>query len=1102
MTPLDHSSSAVFTPDAQQQRAIDHPLAPLRIVAGAGSGKTEVMAQRVVSLVQRGAVADHEVLGLTFSNKAAANLRDRIVRRLGPANRVHVSTYHGFGAQIIREHTIALGLPSEPRLLDRARSFQLLLHEFNRVDLPNRKLGRPHQLVEETLTLSSSLADHLVSVAELRADCLAIAANGSLSPVVRRVARSRADLCILLDAYAAAKRRLGVLDFGDQIALAVEAVRTDPSIADALRRRYRAVLLDEFQDTNVAQRELLKLVWVEGFPDGAAPLTAVGDDLQSIYGFRGAHVDNLIHFDRHVPGTTTADLETNYRSTAPIVALANHVQANIAVALPKTLRPHLANGAGAGVKIESFVAADDRAEAQAIASRIAKVGAPWSEIAILCRKRRLIGPLAEALDDAGIPVEIIGLGGLLLRPEIVDTVAWLRVVARPEGSAQANVAFLRIAQGPSYRIGPRDLATLTRADRAHRAHRSAPTLDSLSENPDDPYPADEASERLIPPSDPGLDLRRVLDGRDVPGLSAEAWNRLAEFRSVLASLHGVMARRSMVDTIEAVVAGASLWAVVDAVGHENLLRFLHLAHSFEPLDGPRTVEAFLDYLGLIEVSEDDPAEATAIANDAVQLMTIHQAKGLEFDTVFVPGLAGSGSSRIFPDRRATGNGATVAAALPHWLRLDNDGFTAPPNSRSEEARLKAHVDQQQSFEELRLLYVAVTRARRRLVVSAAHWYSGPQKPQGVSEFYALLQARPDLVIETQRAPAATENPEMEAKRRRQQAALDARRTPPALTTLPTTRSKARRTPETPALFDLRVSAEPPREPAPLALATTAVVTYAQCPRRFEWSFVKRLPRRPNPAAEFGTAIHRWIEAKASGQLALGFDDDEPGDRVDHIDERDQVDQGDRVDEEGEVGLELGDVEIELRADLGNGGIDRSPDEADPSGIVTSNEPTRWDRCQAAFLSSPYAGVTPQRVEAPFTLVVRGPSERTDVVRGRIDAVYERDGVVEVVDFKTGRFPHDDDGSASVQLDIYAIVAVTQWGVAPERLRTSFVYLAPNGSADAVVVSTDWSAETVERANGELTDRLSRISAGQFSPHGGPWCGGCDFASFCSDAHRP
>ncbi len=1078
----DHQAAegrAPFAPDAQQRRAIDHPLTPLRIVAGAGSGKTEVMAQRVVSLVERGLVADHNVLGLTFSNKAASNLRDRIVRRLGPGNRVHVATYHGFGAQIIREHAIALGLPTEPRLLDRARSFQLLLEEFHTVDLPHRKLGRPTQIVEETLTLASSLADHLVTVDALRADCLSVAANRLITPWVKRVARSRADLCIMLDAYAAAKRRLGVLDFGDQIALAVLAVRRDPSIARLLRERYRAVLLDEFQDTNVAQRELIKTIWVDGYANGQAPITAVGDDLQSIYGFRGAHVDNLIHFDRHVPGTTTADLETNYRSNAPIVALANHVHANISVALPKTLRSHTGADTAASPKVESFVASDDRAEAQAIALRIARVGAPWSEIAVLCRKRRLIGPIAEALDDAGIPVEIIGLGGLLVRPEVVDTIAWLQLLACPEGAAEANIAFLRLAQGPSLRLGLRDLAALTRADRAARAIRMATPAPPVVEAEADDLADDESGEQVAPILDPGLDLRRVLDGRDVPGLSAEAWSRLAEFRSTVSELRVVLERRSLINTVEAVIASAGLWSVVDPVGHENLLRFVHLVHCFEPLSGPLTVTAFLEYLALVALSEDDPAEATSTANDAVQLMTIHQSKGLEFDTVFVPGLAGSGSSRIFPDRRATSNGATVAAALPHWLRLDNDGFVAAPTSRDDEARLKAHVDAQQTFEELRLLYVALTRARRSLTVSAAQWYSGPQKPQGVSEFYDLLTARADLVTETERAAAATENPELETKKRRQKAARSSR--PAATQPEVSGRGRGRTSPRGPALFELRTSVPSAQPASTLALATTAVVTYAQCPQRFEWSFVRRLPRRSSPAAEFGTAVHQWIEGWSSGPLSPGLDD------IADLDPHDV----------GHDATALGALRPSER--LASRGADRSRADAEPGAGSTAGPATRWERSERAFLDSPYANLVPQRVEAPFTLVVPRTTGLVDVVRGRIDAVYERDDMLEIVDFKTGRFPHEDDRSANVQLDVYALVAAEQWGVSPDRLRTSFVYLGPGESDDAVIVSTVWDVAALARARHELAERLSLIAAGQFSPHGGPWCRGCDFASFCPGA---
>jgi DNA helicase II / ATP-dependent DNA helicase PcrA len=1050
------NSANGFTLDAQQRAAVGHPLAPLRIVAGAGSGKTEVMAQRVVSLVENGTVADYEILGLTFSNKAAANLRERVVRRLGPGNRVHVSTYHGFGAQIVGEHHELLGFATEPRLLDRARAFQLLLAEFDRVDLPNRKTGRPQAIVDEALSLAASLADHLVSIDDLRADCAAVADDSSVTPGARRTARSRSDLCVLLEAYAAAKRRLGLLDFGDQIALAVTVVRENPSIAAELRERYRAVLLDEFQDTNVAQRELLKLVWVDGFSPGTSPLTAVGDDLQSIYGFRGAHVDNLIHFDRHVPGTTTIDLETNYRSGERIVALANHVQQEIDVALPK----HLAASPASGLaNIESFVAADDRAEAQSIAGRIVAFGEPWREIAVLCRKRRLIEPIAAALTDAGVPIEIVGLGGLLTRPEIVDTVAWLRVLAAPKADPMANVALLRLLTGPSFRIGLSDLAALSRADRAQRRlDFDAALAAAASTTSDDPL------DEVNPPVDPGLDMRRVLDGRDIADLSADAWARLASFRSGLHDLGQVAARRSLVRVTEAVIDAAGLWAVVDAVGHENLLRFLDIVHRFEPLDGPTTVGSFLQYLDLVELSEDDPAEATVVASDAVQLMTIHQAKGLEFTTVFVPGLAGSGSSRIFPDKRALSNGATVAAALPHWLRLDNDGFTSAPHNRTDEDRIKAHVAQQQTYEELRLLYVAVTRARDRLVVSGAHWYSGPQKPQGLSEFYALLTARTDLVVETERALPPTDDPQLAARRRRRDASRQQAAGVPK-PTVPQTRSRAQSINATMTpLFDLRPAQPAVVPPPPPSVSATGVVTYAQCAQRFEWSFVRRLPRSPNPAATFGTSIHRWIEDRGRPQLALPFEADDIGDTNDAVDD-----------------------------------LDTKPV---AGALAEAPADSRWDRTRRAFRSSPYAALDPQRVEAPFTLSIESAidtSTHAGVIRGRIDAVYEHHGVVEIVDFKTGAAPDAADLSAGVQLEIYALVAVDLWGVDPAMLRTSYCYLGANGTDRFEIVSTNWNAEAIARARSKVSERLAAISAGQFSPHGGAWCRGCDFASFCPGA---
>lgn len=1060
--------STELIPDPQQQAAIDHPLAPLRIVAGAGSGKTEVMAQRVVALIQRGGVAGDRVLGLTFSNKAAANLRDRIVRRLGPANCVHVATYHGFGAQIVRENAIQLGFPTHPRLLDRARAFQLLLDEFHRVDLPSRKLGRPENIIDEALSLASSCADHLVSVEMIRADCESIIADARSSKTLQRSARSRRDLCVLLDAYAAAKQRLGYIDYGDQIALAVQVLRASPEVVDDLRSRFLAILLDEFQDTNVAQRELLKLVWVDESAPGHAPITVVGDDLQAIYGFRGAHVHNLTRFDRYVPGTTSIELETNYRSGESIVALANHVQASLPDALPKTLRAHKEN---ATAQITSFVAADDRDEAITIATRIASSGAPWSEIAVLCRKRRLIAPIAEALHEANIPVEIVGIGGLLSRPEIVDIVAWLQMLGLPGvGSVDRhhrlagidpNVAVLRLLQGPRYRLGLRDLAALSRADRQRR--RATPA--DLS--------SDASDERIAPPVDPGLDLRRVVLHGDLPEISGQAWRRLLALRSRVDRMKSVMARQTFVDVVEAVISEADLWTAVDERGHENLLRFLHLAQTFAPLDGPITIGAFLEYLELVVLSEDEPAEATNVATDAVQIMTIHQAKGLEFTTVFLPGLSGAGSSRIFPDYRSIANGVTVGAALPHWLRIDHDGFETAPRSRADEDRLKAHVTREQENEERRLLYVAMTRARKQLVVSAAQWYSGPQKPQGPSEFYALLAQRRDLVRELSFASAGTENPELAARRRQQSAALEVEVQPP----LPPRRRRLADE-STLSLFDLRsVPAQAAPSPLGRSVAATAVATYAQCPQRFEWSYVSPLPQRSSKAARVGSAVHRWIEERTGGQLTFGTasaDDDSTIDYVAWSDADDAVfDAGGTPDVDP--------------------GVD--PDVDPHEGGNRSRNGDRMQRCRDAFLSSPYATLTAVRVETPFVLDLQGVT----VIRGRIDAAYERNGRFEIVDYKTGRRPVKGDLSSDVQLGIYALVATDLWGVSVDRLRTSYCYLAPNDEPGVDIVSTDWSGPLIGEFRSRVLDLLVRVRAGHFSPHGGLWCRGCDFASFCSGA---
>ena len=393
---------------------------------------------------------------------------------------------------------------------------------------------------------------------------------------------------------------------------------------------------------------------------------------------------------------------------------------------------------------------------------------------MLCRKRRLIRPIVAALEEQRVPVEAVGTSGLLDRPEVVDLVAWLEVLADPS----ASVALLRLLAGPRYRIGLRDLAALSRHARAlgrydddAQAEIDAEAAAATTSPDDQP----RIGTPLAPPpwwNDPGRRPGRPRRRR--ADLSPEARDRLAAFDRERRALADQARRMPVLDLVEAILERTGLWQAVGPVGRENLLRFLDLAERFRPVEGDPGLAAFVEYLHLLDESEEDLAEAHLSDADAVKVMTIHQAKGLEFPTVYVPGLAGArGPSRIFPDGRPGENALGNSSALPWWLREDDEGF--PPIATARMVDIDEVIRRRKLDEEWRLLYVACTRAQRRLVCSAAHWYPGAAEPQGPSEFYDFVAAQTDLVAEWFRHEAATVDPEVAAKERFRAAA--ARRYP-------------------------------------------------------------------------------------------------------------------------------------------------------------------------------------------------------------------------------------------------------------------------------------------------------------------------------------
>ena len=1004
--------NAPFAPTAEQRAAIEAPLAPLLLVAGAGTGKTTVMARRILHLVESGRAEPDQILGLTFTNKAAFNLKEKVRQALGPDADVTVATYHSFGATLVADHALELDLPPGAKLLDRAQAWLLLFSVFDEFRFQRRSSLVPRVILDAALTLGSRAADYLVPVERIAADSARLAKAAPWKQM-RDAAAGRLELCQVVEAYERRKRERNLLDYGDQVALAVRLLEECPQVAEAERARRPVVLLDEYQDTNYAQRRMLELL----YPPGSA-VTAVGDDMQSIYAFRGAHLHNILHFEDHFAGSPPAasggtrgapgaepavrrELQVTFRFGEPLSLVANRIQAQVGDALPKELVPPPGTPP---TTVECFLAADDAEEASTIADDIVtghEAGGRWADHAVLCRKRRLIRPIAEALEARGVPVEVLGASGLLDRPEVVDLVAWIEVVA----DRSALVPLLRILQGPRYNLGLRDLAALARHGRRMEEER----------------PGERCSL-----ADALEDLDRVSD------LSAAARTRLADYREERTQLAAIARRVPLLDLAETIVLHTGLWHAAGPIGRENVLRFLDLAARFEPVEGEPGLTAFVEYLQLLDESEEDVAEAHPSDTDQVRIMTIHQAKGLEFPVVYVPGLAGSGSSRIFPDDRAHENAVTTASALPWWLRADDEGLPSPSTAGMKE--IGDALRRRRRDEEWRLLYVACTRAQRRLVCSAAHWYPGTAEPQGPSEFYDLIAslASEGLVSERFRHPPAEADPDVAAKERHRSAA--AARYAAAVASDP---AQLR-------LEELAISpvaTSPPRR-VPTALSVTGLVTYARCPKQFYWSVVRPLPRRSSTAARLGTEVHRWIEQRAGRQLSLLASAEDDGEDPD--------------------GVPGGD------------------------GVVAA--------LKASFLASPWASLDPQRVEAPFVLAAGD-----HLVRGRVDAVYERDGRLELVDFKTGRPAPPGDGPATLQLNLYGLAAVDTWGADPDRLRTTYCYLRTDGPP--ALLSADWHADSLAAVRSDLAATLDRLARERFEPTPGRWCRGCDFLPSCPAGQR-
>ncbi|MET9856704.1 ATP-dependent DNA helicase [Streptomyces sp. NPDC006450] len=750
-----------FTPE--QMACVTAPPAPQVIVAGAGSGKTTVMAARVVWLVGTGAVAPEQVLGLTFTNKAAGELAERVRAALARAGisdpdpspaeadsaggEPRISTYHAFAGQLLKDHGLRIGLEPSARLLADATRFQLAARVLREAPGPYPSLTKSvPDLVSDLLALDGELSEHLVPPERLRAydtELLSALADVKLSNEdlrkVPEAVRGRLELLELVSRYRAAKRSRDLLDFGDQIALSAQLATTRPEVGALLREEFRVVLLDEYQDTSVAQRLLLSGLFGGG--TGHA-VTAVGDPCQAIYGWRGASVANLDDFPEHFPyadgsPATRFSLSENRRSGGRLLELANDLAAPLRSLHEgvEALRP--APGAERDGSVRCALLETHAEELDWIGDSIAhlvRTGTEPREIAVLCRSGGDFARIQAALVARDVPVEVVGLSGLLHLPEVADLVAVCEVLQDPG----ANAALVRLLIGPRWRIGARDLALLGR--RARTLISRAPSAD------DDRLAA--AVEGVDPAEIVSLAdaLETFLDGAgqsapDQLPFSAAARVRFAHLAQELRDLRRSLADPLM-DVLHRVLSTTGLDVELASSPHalaarrrETLSSFMDVAAGFASLDGEASLLAFLAFLRTAAQYEKGLDHALPGGENTVKVLTAHKSKGLEWDVVVVPDL----SAGSFPKEKAPEAWTSYAKVLPYALR--GDAPTLPPTPewtspglRAFKSALKSH----KAVEELRLGYVTFTRPRSLLLASGHWWGPTQKKPRGPSSFLSAL----------------------------------------------------------------------------------------------------------------------------------------------------------------------------------------------------------------------------------------------------------------------------------------------------------------------------------------------------------------------------
>jgi len=1065
----------------EQKKAIAVTKGPHLITSVAGAGKTTTLTSKIIEVINRELATPDQILGLTFTIKAAENMRiqitQKVKRRIDP-NSLQISTFHSFGNKIISENSLTLGLDTDFNLISRAESWQLLYQVMDTFVFKNVRIGSSiGNFLDKLLDFILDLKNHLVSVEKFREyinskQDFAIYKSKALRETAIKNFNIQGELLQVYEKYEKLKREQNFIDYGDQVMIPVKLFNQRPAILAGYQNRYPYIFVDEYQDTNIAQAELIYFLSGEN-----KNVTVVGDDDQAIYGWRGASVYNILKFNQLEPfkqEVNTTAITKSFRTGQNVLDVAYNVVKDNKNRLEKIPKAYFKRDS----KVFAFFTPTYFDESEFIANEIDKLvrsnNYSYRDIAILCRKKRF-DEIILCLDRKDIPYEIVGGRGFYFRPEIIDAISLLKLTHNPDDS----VAMVRILKSPRYKICDRDIFHLAK----FILNENKKFKKKIKNKNGDPVKDKVEFE-------PGVNLIDAILKVDlIDELSKETKNRLRQLSKELSQFVFLSERLSLPHLLREMFERTGLFSeLMSEKSREskrrkaNLEKLIRIASDFERTKTEASFNGFMLYLReVLKTAELEPEELIPGIGDEVKVMSIHAAKGLEFPVVFVPMLC----ERDFPDLRISYS----PYKAPFSLRGDIQYL---PNMKdyTSKSEYRNALREMALEEERRLFYVACTRTKDRLYLSYSPFSREIKNPKNISRFLetALNTDLVEILGEDIREKLRVmENPMLQSEYRikkkrkisselkreinltdlveKDQFAEEIKRK--LQTIFPEISiskeieeralNKERKIKEVISKGKRRIYKRKGKKfslHSPI-LSYSALSIYKDCPQRYFWTYIQPLPTQNRLSIKIGNLIHQAIERSTVEKIGL-----------------------DKLDFPVGWGESLSWSEILSGEDL-----------------IYEDQIPEFKKMIKNYLLSRFSKTEENiiEVEQLFNLKIDNYT-----IRGFIDRVQKIDDrFYEIVDFKSSKKPANLDLKENLQLKIYSLALSELYKIAPEKIKCTLFFLN-----DGIEESIIYLRKELLKTKREIIKIIKSIKKSKFNTKPSPEnCAKCDFYSVCLDHYK-